>query len=81
MINKNRQYWNCQKNVPMNFYTIIRLYSYRFRTECMFRELKQQTGVFYYHFWPKAMPKLSYYQKKEAPSVLEQVISPAPHHP
>ena len=31
--------------------SIIRLYSYRFRIECMFRELKQQTGAFCLHPW------------------------------
>ena len=49
---------------------IIRLYSYRFRTECSFRELKQQTGAFCYHFWSKHMPRLSYYQKKGGPTPL-----------
>ncbi len=48
--------------------SIIRLYSYRFRIECTFRELKQQIGAFCYHFWSKYMPKLSYYQKKGEPS-------------
>ncbi len=48
--------------------SVIRLYSYRFRIECTFRELKQQTGAFCYHFWSKHMPKLSYYQKKEEAS-------------
>lgn len=52
---------------------IIRLYSYRFRIECMFRELKQQTGAFCYHFWSKYMPKLCYYRKKGEASPLEQV--------
>lgn len=52
---------------------IIRLYSYRFRIECTFRELKQQIGAFCYHFWSKHMPKLSYYRKKGDPSPLEQV--------
>lgn len=42
---------------------VIRLYSYRFRIECTFRELKQQIGAFCYHFWSKHMPKLSYYKK------------------
>lgn len=42
---------------------VIRLYSYRFRIECTFRELKQQIGAFCYHFWTKHMPKLSYYKK------------------
>ena len=53
--------------------SIIRLYSYRFRIECMFRELKQQIGAFCYHFWSKHMPKLSYYQKAGEPGPLEQV--------
>ena len=54
--------------------SIIRLYSYRFRIECTFRELKQQIGAFCYHFWSKHMPKLSYYQKKEDPGPLEEVV-------
>ena len=53
--------------------SIIRLYSYRFRIECTFRELKQQIGAFCYHFWSKYMPKLSYYQKNGEPTPLEQV--------
>lgn len=52
---------------------VVRLYSYRSRIECTFRELKQQTGAFCYRFWSKHMPKLSYYQKKGEPSPLEQV--------
>ena len=42
---------------------VIRLYSYRFRIECTFRELKQQIGAFSYHFWSKHMPRLGYYRK------------------
>ena len=53
--------------------SIIRLYSYRFRIECTFRELKQQVGAFCYHFWSKHMPKLSYYLKDGEPTPLEQV--------
>ena len=53
--------------------SIIRLYSYRFRIECTFWELKQQIGAFCYHFWSKHMPKLNYYRKKEEPSPLECV--------
>ncbi|MBS6183388.1 MAG: transposase, partial [Erysipelotrichaceae bacterium] len=53
--------------------SVIRLYSYRFRIECTFRELKQQIGAFSYHFWSKYMPKLNYYQKKNAPTPLECV--------
>ena len=55
--------------------SMIRLYSFRFRIECTFRELKQQTGAFCYHFWSKHMPRLNYYRKKTEPSPLEQVES------
>ncbi|MCI8862116.1 MAG: transposase [Lachnospiraceae bacterium] len=58
--------------------SIIRLYSYRFRIECTFRELKQQIGAFCYHFWSKYMPKLSYYQKKGEPTPLERVEGEMP---
>ena len=58
--------------------SIIRLYSYRFRIECTFRELKQQIGAFCYHFWSKYMPKLSYYQKKGEPAPMEQVEGEKP---
>ena len=40
--------------------SILRLYSYRFRIECIFREPKQQIGAFCYHFWSKHMSKLNY---------------------
>lgn len=53
--------------------SIIRLYSYRFRIEGMFWELKQQIGAFSYHFWSKHMPKLSYYQKAGESGPLERV--------
>lgn len=43
---------------------IIRLYSYRFKIECTFRELKQVIGGFCYKFWSKHMPKLNRYLKK-----------------
>lgn len=52
---------------------VIRLYSYRFRIECTFRELKQQIGAFCYHFWSKHMPRLSYYRKAGEGGPLEQV--------
>lgn len=52
---------------------IIRLYSYRFKIECTFRELKQVIGAFRYQFWSKALPKLNRYQKKEEPSAMEAV--------
>lgn len=53
--------------------SIIRLYSYRFRIECTFKELKQQTGAFCYHFWSKHMPKLDYYRKQGEAEPLEKV--------
>lgn len=53
--------------------SMIRLYSYRFRIECTFRELKQQLGGFCYHFWSKHMPKIDYYRKKKEPTPLSQV--------
>lgn len=58
--------------------SIIRLYSYRFRIECTFRELKQQIGAFCYHFWSKYMPKLNYYQKKGEATPLERVEGEKP---
>ncbi len=58
--------------------SIIRLYSYRFRIECTFRELKQQIGAFCYRFWSKYMPKLSYYQKKGEPAPMEHVEGEKP---
>lgn len=42
---------------------IICLYSYRFKIECCFRELKQVIAGFAYRFWTSAMPKLNRYAK------------------
>lgn len=53
--------------------TIIRLYSYRFRIETMFRELKQQIGGFAYRFWTKSLAKLSHFRKKTDPSPLASI--------
>ena len=52
---------------------IIQLYSYRFRIEHMFRELKQELGGFSYHFWTKALPRLNRFKKKTDPDPLSQV--------
>ncbi|MCP4096079.1 MAG: transposase, partial [Planctomycetaceae bacterium] len=38
---------------------IIRAYSYRFKIEVNFKVLKHLTGVFFYHFWTAACPRLS----------------------
>lgn len=62
-------------SLKQNPLEIIRLYSYRFRIESTFRELKQQIGAFCYHFWSKHMPKLSFCQKKREPAPLERVES------
>lgn len=52
---------------------IIRLYGYRFKIECTFREMKQVIGAFGYRFWSKSMPKLNRYLKKGEAHPLEQV--------
>jgi hypothetical protein len=38
---------------------IIKAYSFRFKIEVSFKELKHLLGTFCYHFWCKKMPKLS----------------------
>ena len=55
---------------------IIELYSYRFRIEYMFLELKQELGGFSYHFWTKALPKLNHFKKKTDPDPLSSVTNP-----
>jgi hypothetical protein len=44
---------------------IIELYSYRFKIERSFRELKQVVAGFSYRFWSKHMPKLNRYLNNE----------------
>lgn len=39
--------------------TIITAYTYRFKIEVSFKYLKHVVGAFCYHFWTKAIPKLS----------------------
>lgn len=55
---------------------IIRLYGYRIKIECTFREMKQAMGAFGYQFWCKSMPKLKRYLKKGETPPLEQVTDP-----
>jgi hypothetical protein len=52
---------------------IIELYSYRFKIEIGFKELKQTIGAFAYHFWSKSMPKLNKYIKEINSSALEAI--------
>ncbi|MGG1644437.1 transposase [Paenibacillus sp. NRS-1782] len=54
---------------------IIRLYGYRFKIECTFREMKQVTHAFGYRFWSKSMPKLNRYLRKEEAHPLEAVTN------
>lgn len=54
---------------------ITRLYSYRFKIECTFREMKQVTDAFGYRFWSKSMPKLNQYLRKEVTHPLEAVTN------
>jgi hypothetical protein len=53
---------------------IIELYSYRFKIESCFREIKQVIKGFSYHFWSKKMPKLNKYKKKDEPEAIDYVI-------
>lgn len=53
--------------------TIIRLYSYRFKIECTFRELKQVIGAFNYQFWSKSMPKLKRFKKKTEVDAIDEI--------
>ena len=52
---------------------IIRLYSYRFKIECTFREMKQVLCGFSYQFLSKSIPKLKRYAKKDEPHPLESI--------
>lgn len=54
---------------------IITAYAYRFKIEAMFREMKQQLGAFFYHFWTKATPKLNRYSKKGSPDPLSKITN------
>lgn len=60
-------------DLSMTAQDIIRAYAYRFKIEAMFREMKQQLGAFFYHFWTKATPKLNRYSKKGSPDPLSKV--------
>ncbi|MDQ8737950.1 hypothetical protein [Paenibacillus sp. LHD-38] len=59
---------------------IIRLYGYRFKIECTFREMKQAIGGFSYQFWSKSMPKLKRYLKKGEVHPLDRVTDEKEQH-
>lgn len=60
-------------DLTLNPEKIIRLYSYRFKIECTFRELKQVIGAFCYQFWSKSMPKLNRFKKKNEIDVIDKI--------
>jgi hypothetical protein len=53
---------------------IIRLYSYRFKIECAFCQLKNTLAGFAYRFWSMAMPKLNRYAPANT-EPLEKVVT------
>ncbi|MGL5718617.1 MAG: transposase [Paraclostridium sp.] len=53
--------------------SVIKLYSYRFKIECTFRELKQVLGGFSYQFWSKSMPRIKRYLRKGEANPIETV--------
>ena len=63
-------------DLNLNPESIIRLYSYRFKIECTFRELKQVLGGFSYRFWSKSMPRVNRYLKKGEAHPIEKVKCP-----
>ena len=52
---------------------IILAYSYRFKIEVSFKMLKHVIGSFGYHFWTKALPKLSRLKTKTDLSTLKKL--------
>ncbi|MEG1982061.1 MAG: transposase [Clostridia bacterium] len=58
-------------NLEIDPKKVISLYSYRFKIECTFRELKQVVGGFSYQFWCKSIPKLKKYTIKGETNPIE----------
>ena len=52
---------------------IILAYSYRFKIEVSFKMLKHVIGSFGYHFWTKALPKLSRFKTKTDLSAIKNL--------
>ena len=63
-------------NLSLSPADIICLYYHRPSVECTFRQMKQSTGAFDYHFWSKVMPVLNRFRKKTDPAPLANVTSP-----
>ena len=61
-------------NLEIDEESIIKVYGYRFKIECCFREMKQSIGAFEYHFWSKSMPKLNRFSKSDDPDPLDNVL-------
>jgi len=59
-------------NLELLPYEIIQLYSYRFKIEVAFKELKHRIGSFFYHFWTHAMPKLNKNGTRDFSTVINQ---------
>lgn len=60
-------------DLSMTAEDILTAYTYRFKIEAMFREMKQYLGGFFYHFWTKSVPKLDRYRRKGSPDPLSKV--------
>jgi hypothetical protein len=52
---------------------VIELYSWRFKIEVQFKELRHTIGGFAYRFWSKCMPKLNRFHPTK-PDVLDRIV-------
>jgi hypothetical protein len=62
-------------NLALTAMQIIQLYSWRFKIEVQFKELKHTLGGFAYHFWSKHMPKLVRFAPAKT-NLLEGICDP-----
>lgn len=60
-------------DLSMSAEDIITTYAYRFKIEAMFREMEQQLGGLFYHFWTSAVPRLDHYRRKDTDDPLTKV--------